>query len=82
MNVKKPTNFFEFLLIMGNKIGYSLDLNLYNFEYLLQHMLKNQRFSEINDLLVQPYEFMDGKDPREFFQTLILEHVNNLINEN
>lgn len=64
VNIRKPTDFFQFLLFMTNQIGYAQNLNISNLEYFLLQMLDNKRFDDITELNVELFNFVKDKDPR------------------
>ena len=77
VNIRRPIEFFQFMLFITNQIGFERKpkLNMVMLEYFLICMLEQERFEEINDLNVELFNFVKNKDPREFFEELIIKHV-------
>jgi hypothetical protein len=74
MHISNPLEFFKFVVNMIDKVGFRISVNNV-MEMFLLAMFNGCRYDEVSHITSELFELVDGLDPKDFFEGLVLKHV-------
>lgn len=77
MNIEYPLDFFKFVVYMLEQVGFRIPVNAV-IEVFLLSMFEVRRYEEVRIITRELFDLVEGVDPKDFFEGLILKHVDHV----